>query len=241
MTSVKLPRLKYSPYRGVYDEEFMVAHGDKYERRTRWTRMRLANIQELVEPQTDDHVLDLGCAAGSMAHFFSTFGCEAVGCDAASSAIDEARRRYPHLRFDQADCASLPYGDETFDKLVAADLTEHLEDSVLHGAVRESFRVLRGSGTLSIHTPNPRHFIERLKARGFLLEQNPTHIGLRTREDLEECLRGAGFVIELSLWRRSFIPVLRTFEALAGHFTELFRYRICIRARRPGSSGPPKP
>jgi SAM-dependent methyltransferase len=235
VTSVKLPRLTYSPYRSEYDEEFMASHGDKYERRTPWTRMRLANVQELVDPQPGDRVLDLGCAAGSMAHFLSAFGCEAIGCDDAPTAINEARRRYPELRFDQADCANLPYDDETFDKLLAADLTEHLVDSALDGMVRESFRVLRGGGSLSIHTPNPRHFIERLKARGFLLEQNPTHIGLRTREDLETHLRAAGFGIELSMWRRSFIPVFRSFETLAGLLTELFRYRICIRARKPAS------
>ena len=214
----------------------MASHGDKYEQRTAWTRMRLANIEELVDPQPGDRVLDLGCAAGSIAHFFSTLGCEAVGCDDAPTAIVEARRRYPALRFDQADCSNLPYDDESFDKLVAADLTEHLEDSVLERMTRESFRVLRAGGTLAIHTPNPRHIIERLKARGFLLEQNPTHIGLRTREDLESRLRRAGFVIDLSLWRRSFIPGFRSLEAIGGRFTELFRYRICIRARRPGAA-----
>jgi cyclopropane fatty-acyl-phospholipid synthase-like methyltransferase len=203
--------------------------------------MRLANIEELVDPQPGDRVLDLGCAAGSMAHFLSTLGCEAIGCDDALTAIVEARRRYPALRFDQADCSNLPYDGEAFDKLVAADLTEHLEDPMLDGMVRESFRVLRPGGTLSIHTPNPRHIIERLKARGFLLEQNPTHIGLRTREDLESRLRRAGFDIELSRWRRSFIPVFRIAEAVLGRFTELFRYRICIRARKPGAAAHQKP
>ena len=198
--------------------------------------MRLANVEELVDPQLGDRVLDLGCAAGSIAHFLSTLGCEAVGCDEAPTAIVEARRRYPALRFDQADCSNLPYDDESFDKLVAADLTEHLQDTVLEGMARESFRVLRAAGTLSIHTPNPRHIIERLKARGFILEQNPTHIGLRTHEDLESRLRRAGFDIELSVWRRSFIPGFRIAEAVLGRFTELFRYRICIRARKPGAA-----
>jgi SAM-dependent methyltransferase len=231
---VKLRKLIHSPSGGSeYDREFMEAHAHLYEERTPWTRMRLANVQELVDPRPGDRVLDLGCAAGSMAHFLSTFGCEVVGTDFAPAAIATARDLYPGIEFVEGDSADLPFADESFDKVLAADLTEHLDDPTLEGTFRECFRILRPRGTLSIHTPNPRHLIERLKGRNLLLEQNPTHIGLRTRADLEGALRAAGFTIELSLWRRSFFPILRTIERIGGRATELLRYRICIRARKP--------
>jgi cyclopropane fatty-acyl-phospholipid synthase-like methyltransferase len=239
--NLKLRKVIYSPYRWVsrdtYDTSFVKAHADLYERKTRWTKMRLANVQELIDPQPGDKVLDLGCAAGSMAHFLSTFGCEAVGADYAPAAIELARELYPDMRFEQADCSDLPFDENSFDKIVAADLTEHLDQPTLDGMFSESFRVLRPGGTLSIHTPNPRHLIERLKAKEFLLAQNPTHIGLRTREELEKQLRHSGFEIEWSDWRRSHIPVFRTFEVVGGQVAELFRYRICICAKKPAMSG----
>jgi len=228
---VRLP--KYSPYRDSYDAGFMTGLADKYERRTRWTRMRLANVRRLVDPRPGDKVLDLGCAAGSIAHFLSTFGCETVGVDDAPAAVAEARKLYPELTFELADGADLPFANGSFDKIVAVDLTEHLDDGTLDAMFSECFRILRTGGTLSVHTPNPKHLIERLKEREFLLAQNPTHIGLRSRGDLEERLRRSRFEIDWSDWRRSFIPVFRTFELILGQFTELFRYRICIRARKP--------
>jgi len=226
-------KVLYSPYRKTYDAEFMATLADKYERRTRWTRMRLANVRELVDPRPGERVLDVGCAAGSMAHFLSTFGCDAVGMDSAPTSIAIARELYPEITFELADCSDMPFPAASFDKVVAADLTEHLDDETLEGMFRDSFRVLRRGGTLSIHTPNPRHFIERLKEREILLAQNPTHIGLRATEELEGRLRRAGFEIAWSTWRPIFIPVLHTIELGLGHLAELFRYRICIRALKP--------
>jgi SAM-dependent methyltransferase len=230
---MKLRKALYSPYRDSYDAGFMDAHADVYERRTPWTKMRLASIEELVDPHPGDRVLDLGCAAGSMAHFLSTFGCVSAGVDDAPAAIEAARQHYPELQFELASSTDLPFPAASFDKIVAADFTEHLDEPTLTRTFDECFRVLRPGGTLSIHTPNPRHLIERLKAHEILLAQNPTHTGLRTREELEDELRKAGFEIELSVWRRSFIPVFRTIELVGGRVTELLRYRICIRARRP--------
>jgi SAM-dependent methyltransferase len=216
-----------------YSPQFMDAMEGEYERRSPWTLMRLANVRELVDPQPGDRVLDLGCATGAMAHYLSTFGCDATGADSSEGGIARARELFPGLEFVVADVADLPFADESFDKILAADLTEHLEDESLHGMFRESRRVLRPGGTLSIHTPNPRHLIERLKAHDLVVAPNPTHIGLRTSEQLERALRDAGFEIELSLWRRSFFPVLREVERFGGRFSGLFRYRLCLRARKP--------
>jgi hypothetical protein len=93
--------------------------------------------------------------------------------------------------------------------------------------------VLRPGGTLSLYTPNPRHLIERLKARDLVLAQNPTHIGLRTSAELETALADAGFAVERSGWRPSFFAGLRQLEAAFGRHTDWLRYRLCLRARAP--------
>lgn len=209
-----------------YDDEFMEAMASEYERMTPWTRMRLENVRLLVDPQPGDRVLDVGSAAGAIVHYLSTFGCDPVGVDLSELGVQKAHERFPGLRFEVGDAARLPFEDASFDKVVAADVTEHLDDATLRGMLAESRRVLVPGGTLSIHTPNPKHVIERMKAHDFLLKQNPTHIGLRTGRELRDELERAGFTIELDLKRPSFYPGLRTLDRLTGS-----SYRICLRAR----------
>ena len=216
-----------------YDERFIDTMADAYSEQTRWTRLRLAAVTDLVEPKTGERILDLGCTAGAVAHFLSTFGCEAIGVDSEPRAIDRARSLFPELSFDVADVASLPYEDESFDKAVAADLVEHLDDAALASMLSETRRVLRPGGTLSIYTPNPEHLIERLKKHELVLAQNPTHIGLRSADQLAAALSRAGLVVDRNGWRAGFIPAFRTVERLGGRWTGWLRYRLCLRARRP--------
>ncbi len=219
-----------------YDAEFMDAMASEYDERTPWTVMRLENIRFLVDPHPGDRVLDLGSAAGAITHYLSTFGSDAVGVDSSELGVEYARARYPELRFETADVAALPFEDESFDKVVAADLTEHLDEQTLRGMLAECRRVLVPGGTLSIHTPNPGHLIERLKRRNLVLAQNPTHIGLRTSAALRAELERTGFVVDVDVKRPGFFPLLRTLERLARGRIDLLGYRLCVRARKPGST-----
>jgi SAM-dependent methyltransferase len=213
-----------------YDTAFMRRMADAYDRRTAWTRLRLAAVDDLVQPRRGERVVDLGCAAGSITDHLGGHGCDPVGVDSSPDAIALARERFPRLRFVQANVRELPFGDRAFDKAVAADLVEHLDDETLTAMLGEVRRVLAPGGTFSIYTPNPLHVIERMKARGILLAQNPTHIGLRTAPALVSMLERAGLRVDVDGWRPSFYPVLRTIERHAGRHAASLRYRLCIRA-----------
>jgi ubiquinone/menaquinone biosynthesis C-methylase UbiE len=132
-----------------------------------------------------------------------------------------------------ADVRALPFEDASFDKAVAADLVEHLDDETLAGMLAETRRVLRPGGTLSVYTPNAKHLIERLKERELLLAQNPTHIGVRTAAELTAAFRRAGLEVDRDEWSASHFPVLRTVERSLGRGTDFLRYRLCLRARKP--------
>lgn len=216
-----------------YDDAFMETMAQQYLRRTPWTELRLAAVEDLVEPRPGDRVLDLGCAAGAVTHFLSGFGCDVVGIDLEPRAVEKASTLFPSLRFEMADVASLPYAEASFDKAVAADLVEHLDDETFGAMLTEVRRVLVPGGTVSLYTPNSRHLIERLKEREIILGRNLTHIGLRPAGAIAEALERAGFKVERNEWRPSFLRGLRTVERLAGPRLELFRYRLCLRARTP--------
>lgn len=215
-----------------YGPEFMDTMAEAYLRQTPWTRLRLEAVRSLVEPRAGERVLDLGCAAGAVSHFLSTFGCETVGVDAEPLAIERARSLFSRLSFEVADVASLPFAGASFDKAVAADLVEHLDEATFAAMLAEAHRVLRPGGTLSLYTPNPRHPIELLKQHHLVLARNPTHIGLRTAGELARALTAARFAVERSEWRPSFFPVLRAVERLGGAHAEALRYRLCLRGRR---------
>ena len=217
-----------------YDRAFMERMAQAYVDRTPWTEIRLAAVRDLVKPQPGDRVVDLGCAAGAITDFLTSFGCEVVGVDSEPLAIEAATDLFPELRFELADVTSLPFEDGSLDKAVAADLVEHLDDATFAGMLAEVRRVLVPGGTLSFYTPNPLHVVERMKAHDIVLAQNPTHIGLRSAPELAAGLEQAGFVVEINSWRPSFVRVLRTVERWLGPRLQLFRYRLCLRARVPG-------
>ena len=228
---MRLPAIGRAP--AEYGPAFMETMAQAYLRQTPWTRLRLEVVRALVEPAAGERVLDLGCAAGAVSHFLSTFGCATVGVDAEPLAIETARGLFPRLRFEVADVAELPFPDASFDKAVAADLVEHLDDATFERMLGEVRRVLVPGGTLSLYTPNPGHPIELLKARNLLLARNPTHIGLRTAVELVRALEAASFRVDRNEWRPSFYPLIRGVERLGGRRLPFLRYRLCLRGRTP--------
>jgi SAM-dependent methyltransferase len=216
-----------------YDRAFMERMAQAYVDRTPWTEIRLAAVRDLVQPQPGDRVVDLGCAAGAITHFLTSFGCEVVGVDSEPLAIEAATDLFPDLHFELADVTRLPFEDASRDKAVAADLVEHLDDATFAAMLTEVRRVLVPGGTFSFYTPNPLHFVERMKAHDLVLAQNPTHIGLRPARELAAGLEQTGYEVEINSWRPSFVRVLRSVERIAGPRLQLFRYRLCLRARVP--------
>src|SRR5918912_17475 len=228
---MKLPALRRAPTE--YDERFVETMASAYLERTPWTELRLAAVRDVVEPRAGDRIVDLGCAAGAITHFLSTFGCSVVGVDAEERAVAKARELFPQLEFVVADVAALPFADASFDKAVAADLVEHLDDATFDRMLAELRRVLRPGGTFTLYTPNPKHVIERLKARDLILAQNPTHIGLRDRAALRRHLEAAGFRVDRDEWRPSFFRGLRAVERAVGPRVESLRYRLAMRSLKP--------
>ena len=214
-----------------YDDRFMDTMATEYLDRTPWTELRLEAVRDLLDPQPGDRVLDLGCAAGAITHYLSTFDAEPVGIDLQPLAIERARELFPGLRFEVADATQLPFADGSFDKAVAADFVEHIEDETFVAMCAELRRILVPGGLFAIYAPNPRHLIERMKERDFVLAQNPTHIGLRDADHMRRVMEHGGFDVVRSEWRPSFFRGLRSVEKVAGPRLELFRYRVCVLAQ----------
>ncbi|MCJ7645357.1 methyltransferase domain-containing protein, partial [bacterium] len=156
--------------------------------------------------------------------------------DISPLAIQKAKELYrdnKNLHFVIHDVADLSiFEDEYFDKAVAMDLVEHIYQDTFERMVQETYRVLKAGGTLSIYTPCKTHLIECLKAKNFILRQDPKHVSVKSMSEIVSTLESFGFKIDMAYFTPSFFPIFRWIELLMQTIPlwgDLFRYRICVR------------
>jgi ubiquinone/menaquinone biosynthesis C-methylase UbiE len=119
---------------------------------------------QLLGLRAGDRVLDLGCGAGRHAFEALRRGARVTAFDydeaelkdvgAMATAMDEAGDLPAAARSGCArgDATRLPFPDGTFDRIIAAEVLEHIDDDF--GAIRELVRVLRPGGTIAATVPS---------------------------------------------------------------------------------------
>jgi len=95
-------------------------------------------------------VLDLCCGTGAVTAMTAEAGAEVVGLDFSRAMLAEARRRHPHLRFEEGQAEALPYADASFDAVVSNFGIHHVPRP--ERAVAEAQRVLRPGGRFAFTT-----------------------------------------------------------------------------------------
>ncbi len=92
-------------------------------------------------------VLDLGCGIGRHALFLAAAGFEVDATDGSPSGLAEAEaeaeRRGLRIRFRRALMTALPYGDASFDYVLAWNVIYHGSPDVLATVISEVKRVTR--------------------------------------------------------------------------------------------------
>ncbi|MDY6902947.1 MAG: class I SAM-dependent methyltransferase [Cyanobacteriota bacterium] len=61
------------------------------------------NLLEILDPQPNEIILDLGCGTGQLTAKIAESGAEVIGIDGASEMIEKAQQNYPQLKFKVAD------------------------------------------------------------------------------------------------------------------------------------------
>lgn len=119
---------------------------------------------QLLGLRAGDRVLDLGCGAGRHAFEALRRGARVTAFDydeaelkdvgAMATAMHEAGDLPAAARSGCArgDATRLPFPDGTFDRIIAAEVLEHIDDDF--GAIRELVRVLRPGGTIAATVPS---------------------------------------------------------------------------------------
>lgn len=61
------------------------------------------NLVSILNPQKGEHILDVGCGTGDLAHDISKSGATVTGIDASQSMIEAAKEKYPEIHFRVQD------------------------------------------------------------------------------------------------------------------------------------------
>jgi SAM-dependent methyltransferase len=139
---------------------------------------------------------------GTFAYHAAKRGARAFGIDYSKESIRMATSlcdRFgvgDRVRFQTANAISLPFEEGSFDKIVAADFIEHINETDKARCLKESLRVLKKGGRLVILTPNKiREDIAAIYWRvrhalcGDNIPCNIRHFGLISRGKFETLLR----------------------------------------------------
>ena len=111
-----------------------------------------------------ERVLDLGCGFGRHSYEALKRGAEVVACDLARPEVEQVRNLARLLVASgdvdesvmaapvQGNAVGLPFGDDSFDRVIASEVLEHITDD--ESAFAELARVLRPGGRLAVTIPS---------------------------------------------------------------------------------------
>ncbi|WP_440993157.1 class I SAM-dependent methyltransferase [Cysteiniphilum litorale] len=73
-------------------------------------------VVELLAPQQNEVILDLGCGNGELSYEISKRSHKVCGIDFAQSMVEQANKDYPHIDFTQHNAElAFPFAKESFD------------------------------------------------------------------------------------------------------------------------------
>jgi SAM-dependent methyltransferase len=152
-----------------------------------------------------DRLLDMGCGGGRHAFEAARRGAHVVALDTDRSELDQATAVFAAMAEAgeipdgasamavSGDATCLPFADESFDKVIAAEVLEHLPGD--QAAMNEIARVLRPGGIAAVTVPAwlPERICWRLSDD---YHNKPGgHIRIFTRRELITKLTRAGLAV----------------------------------------------
>jgi SAM-dependent methyltransferase len=153
-----------------------------------------------------DHVLDLGCGAGRHAFEVYRRGAHVVAFDRDAGELAEVAKMFDAMRLAgetpegaaartvRGDALRLPFPADSFDKIIAAEVLEHIPDDM--SAMAELLRVLKPGGRLAVTVPSwlPERICWALSEDYHTAPGG--HVRIYTRAELEAKLKSLGLTID---------------------------------------------
>lgn len=152
-----------------------------------------------------ERVLDIGCGAGRHAFELYRRGARVVAADLDSGELGPVSGMFAAMRAEEdiqphggavalnADMTNMPFPDNSFDKVIASEILEHVPNDRL--AMAEIARILRPGGIAAVTVPT--WFPERICwALSDEYHNNPGgHVRIFTKRELAGKLTAAGLTV----------------------------------------------
>jgi len=149
-------------------------------------------------------VLDLGCGFGRHAYEALRRGAHVVACDLGLDELRKVLSIGAVMRADgevaddvvlesvNGDATGLPFADGSFDRIIASEVMEHIDDD--EGALAELARVLRPGGVLAVTIPArlPERICWALSSDYHAPAQVGGHVRIYGRHELQDKMAVAG-------------------------------------------------
>lgn len=155
--------------------------------------LRENKIYDFLQAGSQDIVLDIACASGRQLFQIQSKIKEGYGLDISQKFIDKAeeyrqKKNYTNLHFGLGLIEQIPFADNYFDKIICAEVLEHVFDKDI--ALKEVCRVLKPSGILVISVPNMNadatwwgRFLRKIGKRKFVSLEHFSQSELRKHGD----------------------------------------------------------
>jgi SAM-dependent methyltransferase len=133
----------------AFEAEGWTRKAKTYDRLTgRATARLVVPLLEAAGVESGTRLLDVACGPGHLAAAAADKGAKPVGLDASEGMVAVARARYAEIEFQQGDAERLPFGDASFDAVVAGFVVNHLPRP--ERALAEFVRVVRPGGRVAV-------------------------------------------------------------------------------------------
>lgn len=152
-----------------------------------------------------ERVLDLGCGAGRHAFEMYRRGADVIAFDQDADELSAVRDLFAAMRdagevpegaeadVKEGDALALPFADGEFDRVVAAEILEHIPDDLT--AIAELVRVTRPGGTVALTVPRWLPEVINWKLSDDYHNVPGGHIRIYTDKELAAKAEGAGLVL----------------------------------------------
>lgn len=176
-------------------------------------KRRARRIVEELNPKQNENIIDLGCGTGYYLFLLSNLSLKLhlTGFDNDKEATGEAKTllKSRNIKFVVGDLHEMPFKDNSFDKAVASEVLEHVDDD--ERVLKETFRILKPKGMLVISVPSInypflwdpvnwilQHFFGIHIKSGFFSGIWSGHLRLYNLNQLKRKFEGVGFAVEES-------------------------------------------
>lgn len=104
-----------------------------------------ADVVDLLQPNQNEIILDLGCGAGRLTNDISKKAKKVYGVDYSQEMIDSARKDFKDIEFSKADAQlSLNYPKQTFDAIFSNAALHWMMDA--ENVIKNIHKVLKPNG-----------------------------------------------------------------------------------------------